>query len=284
MIHNMGHGKIVFFLIIIAYFFLMFGNGIVSLTHPDEVFYTQTAKEMLARRSFATPYIFDGPQFEKPILTYWLLMAAMKVFGFTAFAARFWPAVFGMAGIIATYGLGIMLFKNKRAAFLSALTLSTSVIYVTLSRAVLTDMIFSIWVVLPFIFFYYGLAYPKRKDIGIILCFICSGLAVLTKGLLGFIFPVAVISAYLFYKKDGAFFKTKATLLGIFLFLIIALPWHILMIQRYGQSFIDEYFKNVHMRRIFEAEHQKSNTWYFYLMTMFGGMFPWSFFSIPAGY
>ena len=284
MTDKMSHGKIILILIAIAYFFLMAGNGLISLTHPDEVFYIQTAKEMLAHRSFMTPYIFDQPQFEKPILTYWLLMLSIKLFGMTAFAARFWPALFGIIGVVATYGLGFMLFKNKRIAFLSAFVLSTNIIYLVLSRAVLTDMIFSIWVVLSLIFFYYGHIEQKNKNIGIILCFVFSGLAVLTKGLLGFVFPAAVILSYLIYKKDWTYFNNRTTFLGIFLFIVIAVPWHILMIKQYGQGFIDEYFKNVHMRRIFEAEHQKSNTWYFYLVTMIGGIFPWSLFLFPAGY
>jgi hypothetical protein len=96
MISQMSHGRLIFFLIILAYAFLMFGNGAISLTHPDEVFYIQTAKEMMERNSWATPYIFDAPQFEKPILTYWLLILALKIFGITAFGARFIPALLAM--------------------------------------------------------------------------------------------------------------------------------------------------------------------------------------------
>src|SRR3989338_7944878 len=57
-----------------AYFFLMFGNGMLSLTHPDEVFYVQTVKEMVRHKSWLTTMIFDWPQFEKPIFFYWLLV------------------------------------------------------------------------------------------------------------------------------------------------------------------------------------------------------------------
>lgn len=284
MFERVSHPKIVFILIAISYIFLMAGNGIISLTHPDEVFYVQTAKEMLARHSWLTPYIFDQPQFEKPIFTYWLLMIAVKFFGLTAFAARFWPAAFGMIGVLATYWLGMMLFKNKRAAFLSAVILSTSLIYLALSRSVLTDMIFSIWVVLSLAFFYHGLVEPKQRAKAIVLCFAASGLAVLTKGILGFIFPFLIIAGYLSYIKEGSYFKNKATLFGILLFLVIAVPWHVLMMKWYGQSFTNEYFWNVHVRRILEAEHLKSNTWHFYPMTVFAGVFPWSLFLFPAGY
>src|SRR6185295_5576673 len=91
-----SHASLIFILVLAAYFFLFFGNGAISLTHPDEVFYIQTAKEMLARHSWLTPYIFDKPQFEKPILAYDMFAAAVRAFGLTPFAGRFFPALFGM--------------------------------------------------------------------------------------------------------------------------------------------------------------------------------------------
>lgn len=282
MINKMSHTRLVLLLLAISYFLLMFGNDIVSLTHPDEVFYIQTAKEMITRNEWLTPYIFDAPQFEKPIFTYWLLIIAIKIFGLTPFASRFWPAAFGMIGVVATYALVILMFKNKRMAFVSSVILATSLIYVTLSRAVLTDMIFSIWVVLSLVLFHFGFCHRRFKDIGIILCCVFSGIAILTKGPLGLAFPCVIILAYLSYKRELSYLKTHATLWGLLLLVLIAVPWHALMIKWYGQIFTNEYFHNVHIRRIMEAEHQKSNTWYFYLMTMVVGIFPWSLFLIPA--
>jgi len=53
---------------------------------------------------------------------------------------------------------------------------------------------------------------------------------------------------------------------------------------KFGHEFVQEYFFNVHVRRLFEAEHQKSNTWYFYPGTIIGGTFPWVFFLLAAIY
>lgn len=284
MFDRFSHGKNIVLLFVLSYFLLLFGNNIISLTHPDEVFYIQTAKEMLAHNNWLTPLIFDQPQFEKPIFTYWLLMASIKFFGLTSFASRLTPAVFGIIGVLVTYWMAFMLFQSKRTAFLSAFILATSFIYVALSRAVLTDMVFSIWVVTALAFFYYGLTNEKKRDLSAILYFICIGFSVLTKGILGFIFPVGVVVVYLAYKKDFSYFKRLSVVWGILLALAIALPWHLLMLKWYGKDFINEYVYNVHWRRIIEAEHQKSDTWYFYLLTMFVGVFPWSLFLIPAGY
>ena len=81
--------KRILILIALSYVVLMLGNGILSLTNPDEVFYAQTAKEMIQHKTWATPYLFDQPQFEKPIFLYWCLRASFIIFGVTSFAARF---------------------------------------------------------------------------------------------------------------------------------------------------------------------------------------------------
>jgi len=134
------HASLLGILLVLAYFILMFGNNIVSLTHPDEVFYIQSAKEMLAHKSWLTPMIFDGVHFEKPFLSFALFSLAIKWFGLTAFAGRFWPSVFGIAGVGVVYWIAWILFKRKRLAFLAGMILSSSFIYLALSRAVLTDM------------------------------------------------------------------------------------------------------------------------------------------------
>ncbi len=280
--HELSHGRLIAALLVISFFLLMFGNGAVSLTHPDEVFYVQTVKEMLQHHTWMTPYLFDAPQFEKPILFFWLLAAAIQWMGLNSFAARFWPAAFGMIGIIVTYWMAFMLFNNKRAAFLSGVILATSFIYLTLARAVLTDMVFSIWVVMTIALFYWALSEPRFRNVGIFLGFIAMAAAVLTKGLLGIIFPVGVIGGYMIYKRDFSLMRLASFWVGVIIFLTLAAPWHLLMVKLYGHEFVKEYWWNVHVRRIIEAEHSKSNTWYFYLGTIFAGIFPWSFFLFPT--
>lgn len=283
MLENKKHVVLVLALLLISFCTLMLGNGGLSLTHPDEVFYMQTVKEMMQRHEWLVPYIFDAPQFEKPIMTYWLMIVAVKVFGLTPFASRFIPALFGVIGVLGTYALAFWISGKRTAAFLSGVVLATSFIWVALSRAVLTDMVFSVWVLLSLVFFYDGYLHPKRKNLGIILSCVLAGTAVLTKGALGFIFPFGIIAMFLLYRKDIKFLGCWATLIGFVLFLAIAIPWHIYCYSQFGQGFIDEYWQNVHVRRIFQAEHQKSNTWYFYLMTIFAGVFPWSLFLVPLG-
>ena len=276
------HRIFLFVLFIFSYLLLMCGNGIVSLTHPDEVFYIQSAKEMLAYDSWLTPMIFDAVQFEKPFLPFVLFMVAIKWFGMTAFAGRFWPSLFGIGGVLVVYWISWLLFRSKRLSFLAGVILSTSFIYLALSRAVLTDMIFAVFVAISLGFFilaYYNRRYKKR---GIILCFAFAAIAILTKGLLGFCFPVMTIITFLIYKRDFSFLRCRSTWWGILLFLIIALPWHIVMYVQHGMWFLEEYFFNVHWRRILMSEHARLDNWHFYIMLMIVGVIPWFLFWISS--
>ncbi len=260
----------------------MFGNSLVSLTIPDEVFYAQTAKEMLKNHSWMTPYIFGQPQFEKPVLLYWLLKTAFLIFGLTSFAARFFPALFGMIGVLATYFIGLWGFKNQKKAFISAGVLMTSGLYVGLARTVFTDLVFSVFILLSLLSFYWGYSFRSRKAPGILLFFVFAGLAVLTKGPLGLAIPLLTAIAFLLIKKDIKFLLGRYLFWGLLIFSFISLPWYILMFKLYGNAFIHEFFYNDHIRRIIQAEHIGNDTWYFYPMSMIGCIFPWSFFLAAA--
>jgi len=269
-------------LIVLSYIFFIFGNGLISLTNPDEVFYTLTAKEMVEQNSWSTPYLFGEPQFEKPIFTYWMIRLGFIMFGMTNFAARFFPAFFALIGVLAVYALSGLFFKNEKKAFISALVLMSSGLYVGLARTVFTDMIFSVFILLAILAFYWGYSVARRKKAGIILFFVCSALAVLTKGPLGFLIPAIAIVAFLIIKKDMKFLLDKSLIWGGLLFAAISFPWYILMINKYGTLFTHEFFYNVHFRRLIEAEHISKDTWYLYPSSMIGCMFPWSLFVLVS--
>ncbi len=266
----------------LAYLFLMFGNQIVSLTNPDEVFYTQTAKEMAQQKTWMTPYLFGGVQFEKPIFLYWLLRIGFLVFGVNSFSARFFPSLFGILGIIAIYLLSAIGFKNQKKAFLAGLIMMSSGFYIGLSRSVFTDLIFTIFILFCLVSFFWAYSDPKRKGPGVMLAFFFVGCAILSKGPLGFLIPAMVIFLFLAVKKELKFIVSRHFFWGFLIMLAVCLPWYILMIQKYGSAFTHEFFYNDHIRRVLEAEHPAADTWHFYPLTMVWGMFPWSVYAVIA--
>jgi len=268
--------KRILLLVFLSFAFFIAGNSIINLTNPDEVFYAQTAKEMMQQRTWMVPYLFDQPQFEKPILAYWLLKIGFLMFGISNFGARFFPAVFGLVGVIAVYVLALRVYNDSKKAFICSLILVSSAFYLCFARFVFTDTIFSVFILLSLASFFLGYVDTKRKASGIIFSFIFSGLAVLTKGPLGFIIPFSIILLFLGFRKELKFILNKYAMWGFVLFILVSFPWYIFMIKKFGPNFTHEFFYNDHIRRLFEAEHLGYDRWYFYPASIIWGMFPWS--------
>ncbi len=256
--------------------FFIAGNNILSLTNPDEVFYVQTAKEMIQHKTWMTPYLFGAPQFEKPILTYWLLRIAFSFLGISAFSARLFPAVFAVIGVMAVYFLGLLGFKDEKRAKLCALILLSAGLYIGLAKTVFTDLIFSVLILLSLLAFFWAYSRQEKRSPGILLFFAFAGFAVLTKGPLGILITSGTVLVFLLARKDIKFLLKADFFWGIVLFCLIAVPWYALMIKMYGSEFTNEFFYNDHFRRLIEAEHVSNDTWYFYPLSGIGSMFPWS--------
>jgi 4-amino-4-deoxy-L-arabinose transferase-like glycosyltransferase len=276
------HLKNILTLILLTVIFFIIGNGVLNLTNPDEVFYAQTAKEMAQHKTWLVPYLFNQPNFEKPVFTYWLLRFAFLLFGISSFSARLFPAVFAIIGVMCVYLLAFLGFNDKRKAFIGAFILMSSGLYVGLARTVFTDMIFSIFILLSLTSFFYGYCNRGKKGAGLVLFFIFSGCAVLTKGPLGLFLPLSAILMFLALKKDLRFLWCGYCAWGILLFAAISFPWYVFMVRKFGNGFIDEFYYNDHLRRLFEAEHKVNDTWFFYPVSALLCMFPWTIFAAAS--
>jgi len=270
----------ILFLICCALFLV--GNNLFSLTDPDEVFYSLTAKEMAAKNEWMTPLIFGQPQFEKPPLTYWLLEYSFKTWGESPFTARFFPAVFACLGVLAVYFLGLLGFNDERKAFLSAVVLATSMFFAGMGKTVFTDMIFTVFILCAFTMFMWGFTDRRRQVISFIGFYVFCALATITKSPLGLVIPQLAVILFLLYQRQINFLLNRWVLIGLFVYLDLALPWYAYTYDHYGQVFIREFFYNDHWRRFLEAEHRGNDHWFFYPMTMIAGLFPWSLFLVAA--
>jgi 4-amino-4-deoxy-L-arabinose transferase-like glycosyltransferase len=261
-----------------SYVIFMLGNGLLPLSDPDEVFYAQTAKEMVIHHEWNVPFIFGQPQFEKPILIYWLLRLAFLWFGITEFAARFFPALFAACGVIAVYFFALIGFKDRRKSLVSALALMSMGLYLAMARTVFTDMVFSVLIFLALFSFFWGYTYSHRRNQGVILFFLFAALATLAKGPLGLFLPAATVGAFLIFEKKPVVIPWQVALAGLLVFAAVCLPWYVFITAKYGDSFTREFFYNDHIRRIFFAEHANSDKWYFYPGVIIGLSFPWCIF------
>jgi 4-amino-4-deoxy-L-arabinose transferase-like glycosyltransferase len=212
-------------------------SGIFSPGLLDDVdsIYIEIARQMLLRHNFVTPYIDGIRFFDKPPLMYWLASGSMYVFGEHDWAARIPLALGFLALLFATYALANRLFRNQqlsdRAGLYSALALATSIGPYLYTRFFIPDILIALWMTLGVHCFLIALERAKLRQSTLwpSLGFASTlALNVLTKGLIGLVFPIGFVLCYLLYTRQLRTLLKCHLILGTAVFLAIAAPWHIL--------------------------------------------------------
>ena len=267
-------------LILFVFCSLMFfvGNSMLQITDPVESNYALTAKEMLEAEDYFSPRIYGNYWYDKPILFYWELIAAFKLFGASEFAARLFPAIMASVGVFLTYFFAKILY-DRRIGLIAAIILGSSLEYWYLGHAVITDMTLFVSVSLTLIFFYLG--YDRQQPKYYYGAYSAAAVGVLTKGPIGFCLPAMVIFLFLLWQKDLRHFLKLRLVSGLLLFLAMVSLWYYPMFQMHGRDFIDTFLGVHNVLRISVSEHPEVNVWYYYLAVFFAGFFPWVFMVAP---
>ncbi|XFO66788.1 Undecaprenyl phosphate-alpha-4-amino-4-deoxy-L-arabinose arabinosyl transferase [Sporomusa silvacetica DSM 10669] len=248
--------------------------GSLPLLDPDEPVYAETAREMLQFHDFISPRIYGEFWYDKPPMYYWLVAGAFEIFGEGEFAARFPSALLATAGAILVYLSGRKLF-GERAGILAGLILATSLEYFYLSKAAVTDVTLTFFLTAALLAFLHGKYY---------LFYGCAAFAVVTKGPIGIIFCGAIPGLYLLVIGKWSLIKRMKLLSGTVLFLVIALPWYLLMYHYHGMAFIETFLGFHNITRFLQPEHPAGSLWYYYIPVILVGFFPWIAFMVQAVY
>lgn len=112
--------------------------GGAKLWDRDEPRNAGCASEMLQRGDWVTPMFNDELRGQKPVLTYWLMMSAISVFGNNEFAVRFFSALLGVGTVVLTY-LWVRHLLFPLIARWTGLILSTTLMFTLASRAATPD-------------------------------------------------------------------------------------------------------------------------------------------------
>ena len=249
--------------------------GIPSLCPPDEARYAEIPREMLAYHQFIIPHLNGLMYFEKPPMAYWLVAGFMKLFGYSEWAVRASVAVMGTLGCLATYITAGLLF-NRRTGILSALILSSALLYFLMSHFNTTDMVVSSFITLSLYSFILALQCRdhQKRDYGLWLGYLFSGLAMMTKGLIGVAFPAMIIFIWIGWTKQWKLIPKMRLFSGALIILAINLPWLLLVAHRVP-DFLYFYFIKQQFLRYTTDETEREMPLWFYLTTFTLGFFPW---------
>ena len=196
-----------------------------------DTIHAEAAREMVLRHDWVTLYT-DGIRYlEKAPLMYWGVAASYELFGVKDWSTRL-PLMLGVLALLLTvYGLGKHAY-GERAGFYSALVLATSLGPYIFTRFQIPDIIVGLWLTLSAFFFLLSLEQEKPPR------WVCWGFAatcalnVLTKSLIGLVFPLGAIFLYLLLTGNLRHILKLRLLSSTLVFLSIAAPWHILAALR----------------------------------------------------
>jgi len=219
---------LIFLLWILIYFASIFTPAL--LDDVDTV-HAEASREMVLRHDWVTLYN-DGIRYlEKAPLMYWAIAASYEIFGVKDWSTRL-PLMLGvLALLLATYRLGAEA-SGERGGFWSAVVLATSLGPYIFTRFQIPDIIVALWMTLGALFLLLSLKQetPSR--------WACWGFAatcalnVLTKSLIGLVFPLAAIFLFLLITKNLRHIFKLRLISSMLVFLAIAAPWHILAALR----------------------------------------------------
>jgi 4-amino-4-deoxy-L-arabinose transferase-like glycosyltransferase len=262
-------------------FVYLHGIGKFSLIEPDEGRYAEIPREMLELGDYLTPYLNYVKYFEKPPLLYWLNALSMKLFGINEFAARFTSAFCGVAVILFVYYLGRKLL-GRATGIAAAVILGSCVCFMIQSRINNTDMLLTLCLTISLGSFMLAAIMEQHRAAHAYIGYIATGLAVLTKGLIGIVFPVAIAGLFICLTRRRHLLKELRILPGTAVFLLVSAPWFILVSLKHPE-FFSFFFIHEHFERYLTTVHQHYQPFWFFVPILFVGMMPWSIL-IPAAW
>lgn len=267
--------------VLLVYFLLFLGGR--ALNVPDEGRYSEVAREMLLSGNFVTPKLNGVVFLDKPPLYYWLEGLSLAAFGISEWSIRLMPALFGGLGCLLALFAGRTLY-GARAGYLSALVLATSPLYFLSSQYADMNLEVAVLISATLLLFLMAVGLPdgdRRRRRTLWLAYGCAALATLAKGLIGIVFPAAIIGIWIVLRWDWRLLARMHIASGLLIFAAIVLPWF-LLVQRENPEFLNYFFVYQHFTRFTGASFNNPLPVWFYLPVVLFGLFPWSFLLIQS--
>lgn len=268
---------------IIFYFIFFHGIGTYSLMDVDETRYVAMARDMFHSKNFLTLYLNGEYFFEKPPLYFWQECLSFALWGgkVNEFTARFPVALLGFLFSFIVY-FTCRKRINRRFGVFTSLILATSLEFIMLAKYAILDIVLTFYIGLALVcYFQVYFCQENHKKFYWWAFYGFTGLAVMAKGIPGIAIPFGtVFFTAIMAKKFKEIFKPLYLIPGMLLFLLIVLPWHIIMFKIHNPLFFNEYIIKHHLHRFLNTANNeigRKQPFYYYFMIILWGFIPWIF-------
>jgi len=241
---------IITFLWLVIYFAGMFTPAL--LDDVDSV-HAEAAREMLYRHDWVTLYTNGVRYLEKAPMMYWTIATSYRLFGVSDWSTRL-PLMLGVLGLLfTTYKLGRYAYGDSGGRY-AGVVLATSIGPYIFTRFLIPDVLVGLWLAIGYLFFLRSLDEDPPSRLTCWGFAVTCALNVLTKGLIGLVFPAGAIGLYLLLTGNLKHLLRLRLVSSTIVFFVLAAPWHILAAirnpaQGEARGFLWFYFVNEHWRR-----------------------------------
>jgi len=270
----------ILFLFIIPLFLYVILLPAMPLMEPDEARYSDIPRLMNSTGDYITPHLKHVIYLEKPPLCYWATALLFKVFGENEFSSRLFVGLCSWGCIILVFYMGTF-FRDERVGLYSAGVLSTFLYPFILGRINVLDIPLTFFVCFATWAGYRYITGNGQKKVWVYFLYIASALAFLTKGLIGVVFPFAILVLWLLIDKRWRDIFRLISPIGIIIFLAISSPW-IILVQKANKDFLWFFFIQEHFLRYSTKMHHRDATVLYYVPVVILGTLSWCAFLFQA--
>lgn len=263
------------YVILISFIFMIFASWQVSIFSLDEAKNATCAREMLQRADLIVPTFNGQLRTDKPPVHYWFMMLAYKIFGVNEFSARLFSAVFGALTVLTTFVFAEKFFSQK-VAIISTIVLLSSLHFILQFHMAVPDPYLTFFLTAGFYSFY--AFYKVKKKMYLYLFYICIGLAVLTKGVVGVFLPGLIILLYLFINKNLKFILKMNPVQGFLIVAAISMPWYLAVGIQTDWEWLKEFFLKHNINRFSEPMEGHGGLFIITFLFVLLGLLPFSIF------
>jgi hypothetical protein len=268
------------FLIILSALAFIPTLGVLHLFDWDEINFAESAREMIETGEYFRVQVNFAPFWEKPPLFFWLQAGSMHLFGINEFAARFPNAIAGIITIAVIYFMGKR-EHGERFGTIWALLYLCALLPQMYFRSAIIDPVFNLFIFLSSYYLFKALSYEELKNKNALWAGLFCGLAVLTKGPVGFLLVFLTFIVYIIIKR----FKVLPTVkqVGIFALsvFLVSFLWFGVEVINNGPWFLVEFINyQIDLLTRPVAGHQQP--FFYHFVVVFFGTFPLSILALPS--
>ena len=270
--------RYILIILLSALLFLPFLGGI-HLFDWDEINFAECAREMIVTGDYLRPQIDFMPFWEKPPVFIWMQVAAMKLVGVGAYAARMPNALIGILTLVAVYHTGKKIMNEKMAQWWVLMFAASWLPHLYFKSGII-DPTFNLFIFLSFVQVHLLRSSPTPWRHAL-LAGLLLGMAAITKGPAAILISILSLGVYVLLNRGMNGYKIKHLLVLAAMAAVPALVWIAVTTgvhgATYGKWFVNEFI--TYQIRLFSTEDSDhGGPFIYHFVVLLAGCFPASVF------